>query len=97
MIKIVKLFNDEDIIAEVEEQEGGLKLTNAIRIVLTQQGAAMIPMNPFIKDKFVVIRSEFIVYTGTPDEEVVNAYNQKFGTGIILPEPGMSQALKLKV
>lgn len=97
MIKVVKLINDEDIIAEVTENDDTIELKNPIRIVITDRGAAMIPMNPFVKDKTITLKSSFVLYTGTPEEEVLNAYNQRFGTGIILPEPGVSQALKLKV
>jgi hypothetical protein len=89
-IKFAKLMNDEDIVADIENAEDVSKLTfkNPARLVITHQGVGMMPMNPFMKAKSVEIPKSYIVYTTDVDEEISNAYNAKFGSGIVLAPAG---------
>lgn len=90
MIKFAKLMNDEDIVADIENAEDATKFTfkNPARLVITQQGIGMMPMNPFMKGKSVEIPKSYIVYTTDVDDEISNAYNAKFGGGIVFAPAG---------
>ena len=88
-VLFLKLMDGEDVIADAEEVNGGMKLKSPARLALTPQGLGMMPMNPFITDKEILIPQNFIVYTGTPDDEIKNAWNQKFGSGLIVPSSGL--------
>jgi hypothetical protein len=80
----LKLHDGEDVVADVEETHGGMKLKNPARLAFTQQGIAMMQMCPFVTDKEITIPSNFIVYTGTPEDEIKNGYNAKFGSGLVV-------------
>ncbi len=85
----LKLNDGEDVIADASEVDGGMKLKQPARLAYTPQGLGMMPMNPFIVDKEVTIPNNFIVYTGTPDDEIKNAYNAKFGSGLVIASSGL--------
>lgn len=94
MIKFVKLITNDDLIADVEEnskkdKQGeyvpGFYLKNAVRIVFTPQGVGMVPYSPFTLDSQAIFISENnVLYTSELEEEIKNAYNSKFGSGIIV-------------
>jgi hypothetical protein len=88
-VLFLKMNDGEDVIADAEQADGGWKLTNPVRLAMTGNGLGMMPMNPFITDKEVTIPNNFIVYTGNPDDEIKNAYNQKFGSGLIVASSGL--------
>lgn len=85
----LKMYDGEDVVAEATETDGGMKLKNPARLAVTPQGLGMMAFNPFISDKEVTIPQNFIVYTGTPDEEIKNAYNSKFGSGLVVASSGL--------
>lgn len=89
-IKFAKLLSDEDIVADVEQAEDVSKFTfkNPARLVITHQGVGMMPMNPFMKGKSVDIPKSYVVYTTDVDDEILNAYNAKFGSGIVFAPAG---------
>jgi hypothetical protein len=89
-IVLIKLITGEDVVADIaktEEINGKrvLTLNKPARIVLTPEGAAMIPMPPFAASESLSIMADHIVYTAEPDDEVRNAYNSKFGSGLVVP------------
>lgn len=81
-----KIITGEDFIAESrfdsEKQKWILK--NAVRLVLHQQGVAMMPLSPFIKEEAIEIKKEHIIFVAEVEDEIKNGYNEKFGTGIVL-------------
>ena len=85
MIKLFKLVTGEEIIASFKDLGEGLELDIPVRIALTQQGIAMMPLSPFIKEgEKIIISKTNIVFTADVDDEVKNAYNSKFGSGIVI-------------
>lgn len=89
-VTYLKLYNDNDVVADVSEAIGDpnkIKLTNAVRMVLTQQGPAMIPFCMFSKEKSFDIRKDFVVMVGEVEDELLNAYNAKFGGVILATSP----------
>lgn len=91
MIKLLKLVTQEDVIADVlDENEVTYELKNPARIVLTQQGVAMIPLAPFSKQgKSISVNVQHVVYEGEPEQELYNAYNERFGSGIVVAPANM--------
>lgn len=89
-VTYLKLQNDADVVADVSEAIGDptrVKLTNAIRMIATEQGFGMIPLCPFSKNKSFDIRKDFIVTIGDVADDLLNAYNAKFGGVIIANAP----------
>ena len=91
MIQFIKLITGEEIIADADLDETTQKwlLKNAVKLMLHQNGLAMIPISPFLKTGNVEIKKEHIIFQGELDDEIKNAYNAKYGTGIVLPRSGL--------
>jgi hypothetical protein len=87
MVEFVKLITGEEIIAETIWNDNTQKWTlkNAVKLMLHQNGVAMIPISPFLKDETVSIHKDHIIFKGELDDEIKNAYNAKYGSGIVLP------------
>lgn len=92
MIKLLKLTTSEEIIADVKlDTSNKVKLSNPVKIVLAPQGVGMVPfISPLAKEvSEITINQDAILYTADLEDEVYNAYNSKFGSGIVIPETGL--------
>lgn len=90
-VKVVKLSTGEEVIADVtvepitqEINSYFFKLKNPARLAITNQGAALMPFSPLSSDDEFVIHSNFVIYQSNPEQEVLNAYNAQFGSGIVI-------------
>jgi hypothetical protein len=79
-VKALKLRTGEELITEYEDNGLQAQLKNPVLIVLRQDNPAFIPWMPYVENP--LIDSNFIVAVNEPIIEVVNAYNQHFGSGI---------------
>lgn len=85
MIKLLKIITGEEIIAEVTELlDNKISLKSPISIGMAPNGVAMMEFCPFIKEKQIVLDKKHIIFDGTPDVEILNAYNSRFGSGIVV-------------
>ena len=84
MIRLIKLITGEEVIADIYENENELRLKEPVKMALTSQGIAMMPFCPFMNDNEIKINSKNVLFITEVDEEVLNAYNSKFGSGIVL-------------
>jgi hypothetical protein len=55
---------------------------------ISREGVGMMPYAPFAKDQKMTINKSHIVAYGEPDDEIKNAYNSKFGSGIVVASSG---------
>ena len=83
MIKLLKLVTGEEVIADVEEVDISYLLKKPVRIGLTPEGAATVPLSPFADCKEVTIAKAHVLFTADPEEECRNAYNAHYGSGIV--------------
>jgi hypothetical protein len=83
-IQFVKMLDGDDVVAEVEKIGDTYVLHSPAKLMITQQGLGMMPMNPFVTDKKITVPASFVIYTATLEDEIRNAYNEKFGSGIIV-------------
>lgn len=84
MIKVLKLTNGDDVIADVESSTDSTTVKNAYRIVMTPEGLGLMPFMLFSKDKNFVISTSKILASGEPEEEIRNAYSSQTG-GVVVP------------
>lgn len=89
MIRFVKLLTGEDLVADITVTDDKYELKHPMRYIPTREGIAMGPLVPFMKSEKVEVLASHVVFTAVPDDDVVNAYNEKFGTGIVLPPSGL--------
>ena len=89
MIKFLKIITGEDIIADVIEEEIGtdplVTLKNPAMLLMSREGMAMVPYAPFVKGDSVKLATSRIIYEGELDDEILKAYNERFGSGIVVP------------
>lgn len=83
MVKFLKLITSEEIIADVSVADQKAIIKNPVRLAMTQEGVAMIPFIPFLKSDKVEIDLKDILFEGELEQEIKNAYNNKFGSGIV--------------
>ena len=83
-VKLVKLVTGEDVIADITECDGGLTLRNMARIMIAEDSLGMMPFAPFCKTTEIFVRTEHIICQMELADEVYNAYNSRYGSGIIL-------------
>jgi len=94
-IKLVKLFNSEEIIADVEENKNTVVLKNPIYFtnVNTENGPSMgfttWPSLAKVVEEGVSIDRKNILCVVDPVEEIKNLYDSKYGSGLIKPESNL--------
>ena len=80
----LKLSSGEDIMGL---NKGSYTLDKPVVIHITQEGFAMIPWVPYIKDgHFISIRSEHIVAEYEPSEPFKQSYYEQFHSKIKIPQ-----------
>lgn len=88
-VKVYRLMNGEDVIADVEIDQHGYHFKNPALIVVQQTqdgrvGAAFAPFAPFAKDNKVLIYENAIAGEMELDIKMINEYNRIFGSGIVV-------------
>ena len=93
-IRIVKLVNNEEIMAEIEVDDTHVILTNPVGVAIVRGqdgrpnvGFAPWPLHadPTEKDTTHSVAKKHVLYYYTPAEDFINNYNQIFGAGIMVP------------
>ena len=101
-VKLLRLKSGEDIIADVTlvDTEDTIKIENPAQIMpmgQQQQGGKMSmgfgPWAPFSDDKEFEIPRDWLVYISTPSKDLLNSYNQMFGSGIVVPDMKVGKQL----
>ena len=91
MLKLVKLITGEEVIADQIKNGNEVTLKNPVRIIMTPDGSAgMMPLLALSKNDQISVLSTNIMYTVEPDDELVNVYNARFGSGIVMPPSGLT-------
>jgi hypothetical protein len=93
-IKGIKLVTGEEVISEITNMpDGRFVLKNPVQLrVVPPQIAGGQPSMGFVpfpnfgtQNEKILIEPLHMVYTYTPDEQIVANYNQMFGSGILTP------------
>lgn len=93
-VQIIKLTSGEDIIGvvsdtEIEGKAFLLVETPAVILMMPKPGSedefgvGLAPYAPFAKEHKVPIFPNHIISVYDPDKNLLNAYNSKFGSGLI--------------
>lgn len=90
-VKVFKLINGEDLIAEVQENADSFTVKNPASIVMqqTERGVsvALAPYMPYATGDLILYKTG-LTACGTPDVQMVNEYSRIFGTGIQIASAG---------
>jgi hypothetical protein len=92
-VRVVKLISGEDIIADVSELEDGslVVLKKPMQIMLVPNGPSnfgigLAPFCPYAKDSLIPIRGGAVISIFEPETDMLNEYNSRYGTGLVVPE-----------
>jgi hypothetical protein len=90
LIKLLKLVSGEDVITQVENEDGfdGYLLKSPMKIIVSPMGVGMLGYLDCMLSDTCKIKDEHIMFEGEPETELKNAYNEKFGSGIVVPKSG---------
>lgn len=89
-IKVLKLVTGEEIITQVKsEDENTITLVEPQKFMISQEGVGSMPLMPMSKDKEYCILKNHVVLISEPDDDIKNVYNSKFGSGVVVPSPGV--------
>ncbi len=83
-IKIVKLFNGEELIGEFNDKTNVIK-NPVVMIPVNKEQIAFQPWLPYAEDKEYQLKDTMIIITATPSSTILNEYNRVFGSGIVVP------------
>ena len=84
-VKLVKLKSGEEIVGDVTVVGDSVAIANPCQIMPQQQGLGFMSWPPFSKNDNVSIPLDCTICIVDAVDEVVNAWNSKFGSGIVLP------------
>jgi hypothetical protein len=91
-IKCLKLISGDEVIADIDEGiEGLVILKKPLQIMMipnqnNQFGIGLAPFCPYAKDDVVPLRSGAILSIFDPETGMLNEYNTRCGSGIVVPE-----------
>jgi hypothetical protein len=91
-IKCLKLISGDEVIADIDEGVDGLViLKKPLQIMMipnqnNQFGIGLAPFCPYAKDDVVPIRSGAVLSIFEPETGMLNEYNTRYGSGIVVPE-----------
>jgi hypothetical protein len=91
-VKCIRLISGEDVIADIDETVEGLiilKKPLAIMMIPNQNnqfGIGLAPFCPYAKDDIVPIREGAVISIFEPETGMLNEYNSRYGSGLVVPE-----------
>ena len=91
-IKCLKLISGDEVIADIDEGiEGLVILRKPLQIMMipnqnNQFGIGLAPFCPYAKDDMIPLRSGAVLSIFDPETGMLNEYNSRYGSGIVVPE-----------
>ena len=94
-VKLLRLKSGEDIVGEVvKENEELIIISNPAMLMPVSHSPGrqdqiqigLAPWIPFSEEKEFKLPRDWILLTTTPAQDIVNNYNQAFGSGIVIPK-----------
>ena len=83
-IRLVKLKSGEEIIGDVTVISDDVIISNPCQLLPTDQGIGFTPWPPFAKHDNVTVKMDWVICITQPVNAARDAWNSKFGSGIIL-------------
>lgn len=91
-IKVIRLVNGEELIGKYSEAPTHVTLdkVGVVQMIPTQKGVniGLFPFAPYAEEDSFEFSHDHIVTTFTPATDLLNNYNQMFGSGIQIAGAG---------
>ena len=97
-IMMLRLLNGDEIVGKVSVVNNVIKVTNPAAVMI-QSGAAgkanmaLVDYIPMAKNKDIMLDSRNVLFTYEPDDQIEAAYQQNFGSMLVLPKKGILTAV----
>lgn len=91
-IKCIKLISGEEVIADIDESLEGLVILRKPLLIMmvpnqnNQFGIGLAPFCPYARGNIVPIHAGAIVTIFEPETDMLNEYNSRYGSGLVIPE-----------
>ena len=83
MATLLKLVSGEQVICDFARDGATYLLRNPAALMLGPQGLALAPFM-FTEDSTVELNEKFVMIECSPEPELTNSYNARFGSGIVV-------------
>ena len=83
-IRLVMLKSGEEIIGDVTVISNDVIISSPCQLMPTDQGIGFAPWPPFSKNDNVTVKMDWVICIADPVDAARDAWNSKFGSGIIL-------------
>ena len=90
-VRLVKLKSGEELIGDVTVKSDDVIISNPCQLMPTDQGIGFTPWPPFSKHDNVTVKMDWVICITQPVDAAKNAWNSKFGSGIILPNVQLNE------
>lgn len=97
-VMMLRLINGDEIVGKVSVIQNMIKVAKPAAVMI-QPGAAgkaqmaLVDFIPMAKTKEIILDSRNILFSYDPDDQIEAAYNQNFGSGLVLPKKGILTAV----
>jgi 6-phosphogluconate dehydrogenase len=97
-IMMLRLLNGDEIVGKVSIVSNVIKVSKPAAVML-QPGAAgkanmaLVDYIPMAKNKDIMLDSRNVLFTYEPDDQIEAAYQQNFGSMLVLPKKGILTAV----
>ena len=97
-IMMLRLINGDELVGKVSVVSNVIKVSKPAAVML-QPGAAgkanmaLVDYIPMAKGKDIMLDSRNVLFTYEPDEQIEAAYQQNFGSMLVLPKKGILTAV----
>lgn len=97
-IMMLRLVNGDELVGKVSVIQGMVKIVKPAAVML-QPGAAgkaqmaLVDFIPMAKTKEVILDPRNVLFTYEPDDQIESAYQQNFGSVLVLPKKGILTAI----
>jgi len=96
-VMMLRLLNGDEIVGKVSVEHNMIKVVKPAAVMLQPGPAgkanmALLDFIPMAKVKEVILDPRNVLFTYEPDDQVEAAYNQNFGSGLVLPKKGILTA-----
>jgi len=97
-IMMLRLINGDEIVGKVSVVSNVIKVSKPAAVMI-QPGAAgkaqmaLVDYIPMAKSKDIMLDSRNVLFTYEPDDQIEAAYQQNFGSMLVLPKKGILTAV----
>jgi hypothetical protein len=88
-VKILRLTTGEEVLCKAEKTDGGWKVKKSALIIPTGKGGiGLLPWMPYTTafENGFEIREQDVMFEVQPQDELIDEYNDVFGSGLIVPK-----------